>query len=117
MSDVHPNTRYRTVGYAIANTSKVAALTCGAGSYIDLTGASICASAGSGRALSLYYYSAVQAAEFTISYEVTVPNVGHLHVVFDPLHLNPGDEFRVEGEADMDVVMSLIEGGRNVGIG
>jgi len=116
MTDVHPNTRYQTEGKKLTGTTKTACLVTGAGSYMEVTGGTVCASAGSAGNLTVYWYDASTDTEFTVAYEVEVPAVGNLRLAFDPVHMDPADEIRLAGENNMHVILSYIGAGRNLGI-
>lgn len=110
-----PSARYRTEGYALSDTSKTAVLTCGPGVFLDLAGGRITVDDGTPGSVSIFWYDASSTTEFPILYEAEVPGAGYLKLLFDPLHMDPSDELRVQGEANMHVVVTMLEQGRNVG--
>jgi hypothetical protein len=117
MTDIHPNSRYRTVGYKITNTTKVAAITAGAGSFVDVVKGQVVASTGSSGSLSVYYYDSSAGVEYTILYEAEVPAVGLLVLTcVEGIHLDQSDEIRVEGENNMHVTLVALDAGRELGI-
>lgn len=114
MGNVYPAARYRTAGTNLANGTKTAVLTIGAGPRVwaDVTGITICASTGTaGGTATIAWYDNNTTTEHVLAYQLPVPAVGNLHIEFDPLHMDASDELRVTGAANQNVTVSLIDGG------
>lgn len=116
MATTQTPARYRTIGYVLTGATKTVVLTCGAGQYIDIVKLTICASAGSSAAASVYFDDDSAGVEYTVDYESSVPTTGFKDIDVCPLHLDPSDTISVAGENAMHVLITMIESGRNVGI-
>lgn len=110
---VQPNTRYRTVYYALANGSKTDVYTAGAGSYADIISVNVCASTGTaGGTITLAAYDVSATTEYVLAYQADVPGTDSLEIPFYPLHMEPGDILRATGAANMHLAITMIEVGR-----
>ena len=117
MTDVHPETRYRTIGVKLTDGTKTDVFTVGGGVWADVTGVTICASTGTaGDTATLAWYDVSGTTEYSVSNATAVPDTDNAHFSFDPLHLEPGDILRVTGANNQHVTISIIEGGRESGV-
>ena len=121
MSDAFPGARYRSKGYAVTGTAAETVITPGDGSYLEITGVSICTDDGSPSTFSMHWIDSSDrecpATGWILVYEATVPAAGHLRYEMLPLHLDPGDSLTITGEANLVVTTTALESSRNVGIG
>ena len=112
MSNVLPNTRYRTVGVALANGSKTDVFTAGTGTYCEVISVTVCASAGAAGTATLAWYDLSGTTEYVQAYQATVPAAGNVQFECFPLHLEPGDIVRVTGAAAQHVTITVLETGK-----
>ena len=109
---VLPNTRYRTVGAVLANSSKTDVYTAGPGVYAEIVSIIVCASAGAAGVCTIHWYDVSLTTEYAYSFGDTVPAAGALDIPCYPLHFEPGDILRVTGEAAQHVTITMIEAGK-----
>lgn len=109
---VLPNTRYRTVFYALTNGTKTDVYTVPTGVWAEIINVNVCASAGAAGTCTIASYDLSATTEYVYTYQDAVPAAGSLDIPCYPIHLEAGDILRATGAAGQHLTITMIEVGR-----